>query len=154
MTLLRRAPNGSQQMRVRKHSSPIFGELCQHGEFLRRQVDLVTPFANGAPGKVDHNIARNDRLIVRSRSQVEQVRNIAVQLQSLGAELGDGRLVSQTLPPKPSDNTIYDPEGGPNILRDRRQQRGTQPIPLTGGGKSACLAFEPCALQRQRRLIQ
>ena len=41
LLLLRRAPDGAQQMGVGQHAAGMLGELGEHGIFLGRQMDLA-----------------------------------------------------------------------------------------------------------------
>ena len=130
------------------------GELAEDGELLGGQMDRLAAAEHRPLEKVDGHVAGLDRLLVRRRLELEQVRDVAFELRGLRTDRREERPVGRTAALEFAHCARNRGEPGADILADRGKERRPQPVALAHRSEFLGLTLEPRAFERKRELVE
>ena len=133
----------------------MLGEFGEDREFLRREVDRRAVARHGAVEQVDADTADLDRLLIAFGAKLDQVGDVAVELQRFGRRWSRPSPFVAGASPKLARRRADRCRGaGVTSWPIDDEQRRAQPVALAGPANSRASSRKPCPFERQRDLVE
>lgn len=127
MIFMRRSPDSTQQMPMGQRPPGVSGEFGQNREFLGRQVHRRIIAAHGMTKQIDHQWPTDDRLLILSGTEIDEVVDIELESRRLGCDGTSGVLVPGIA--AQAARTLLDGQQSRlHVLPDQGEQQGTHPV--------------------------